>query len=193
MCIRDSVTRTVDASWSHVDQTVTISIDDRELVTTVDHRFWSQSVGAFVPAGDLEVGDKVVGDHGRVHTVTRTAEVGGYERVWNLSIDQVHTYHVGDTDTLVHNNCRLFVVKPSGETVVVPNGARGPFPAKNGKGVIYVGGKGGPGLHPRVTDVRIMQPGVSGKRYYPRGYVTYSADGQPVDPFTGRTLREMPR
>ena len=101
----ERVTRTVDASWSHVDQTVTISIDDRELVTTEDHRFWSQTVGAFVPAGDLEVGDKVVGDRGRVHTVTRTAEVGGYERVWNLSIDQVHTYHVGDTDTLVHNTC----------------------------------------------------------------------------------------
>ena len=104
----ERVTRTVDASWSHVDQTVTISIDDRELVTTVDHRFWSQTVGAFVPAGDLEVGDKVVGDRGRVHTVTRTAEVGGYERVWNLSIEQVHTYHVGDTDTLVHNTCPQF-------------------------------------------------------------------------------------
>ena len=101
----ERVTRMVDASWSHVDETVTISIDDRELVTTEDHRFWSQTVGAFVPAGDLEVGDKVVGDRGRVHTVTRTAEVGGYERVWNLSIDQVHTYHVGDTDTLVHNTC----------------------------------------------------------------------------------------
>lgn len=101
----ERVTRTVDASWSHVDQTVTISIDDRELVTTEDHRFWSQTAGAFVPAGDLEVGDKVVGDHGRVHTVTRTAEVGGYERVWNLSIDQVHTYHVGDADILVHNTC----------------------------------------------------------------------------------------
>ena len=46
-----------------------------------------------------------MGDRGRVHTVTRTAEVGGYERVWNLSIDQVHTYHVGDTDTLIHNTC----------------------------------------------------------------------------------------
>ena len=103
----ERVTRTVDASWSHVDQTVTISIDDRELVTTEDHRFWSQTAGAFVPACDLEVGEKVVGDHGLVHTVTRTAEVGGYERVWNLSIDQVHTYHVGDTDTLVHNTCYL--------------------------------------------------------------------------------------
>ena len=83
----ERATRTPGASWAHVDQTVTISIDDLGLVTAEDHRFWSQTVGAFVPAGDLEVGDKVVGDHSRVHTVTRTAEVGGYKRVWNLSID----------------------------------------------------------------------------------------------------------
>ena len=78
----ERVTRTVVGSWSHVDQTVTSSINDHDVVTTVDHRFWSQSVGAFVPAGDLEVGDKVVEDHGRVHT-----------------------YHVDDTDTVVHNTC----------------------------------------------------------------------------------------
>ena len=122
----ERVTRTVDASWSHVDQTVTISIDDRELVTTEDHRFWSQTAGAFVPAGDLEVGDKVVGDHGRVHTVTRTAEVGGYERVWNLSIDQVHTYHVGDTDTLVHNTCpTAWLLSKGPKDVFVYYGERG--------------------------------------------------------------------
>ena len=122
----ERVTRTVDASWSHVDQTVTISIDDRELVTTEDHRFWSQTVGAFVPAGDLEVGDKVVGDRGRVHTVTRTAEVGGYERVWNLSIDQVHTYHVGDTDTLVHNTCpTAWLLSKGPKDVFVYCGERG--------------------------------------------------------------------
>lgn len=78
----ERVIRTMVGWWSHVDQTVTISIDDLELVTTEDHRFWSQTAGAFVPAGDLEVGDKVVGDHGRVHT-----------------------YHVDDTDTVVHNTC----------------------------------------------------------------------------------------
>ena len=126
----ERVTRTVDASWSHVDQTVTISIDDRELVTTEDHRFWSQTAGAFVPAGDLEVGDKVVGDRGRVQTVTKTAEVGGFERVWNLSIDQVHTYHVGDTDTLVHNNCYLPGL-PSTAPVPLGRGSTGRTVPKN--------------------------------------------------------------
>ena len=99
----ERVTRTVEGSWSHVDQTVTISIDDRELVTTVDHRFWSQSVGAFIPAGDLEVGDKVVGDRGRVHT-----------------------YHVGDADTLVHNTCPpAWLLSKGREDVFVCCGERG--------------------------------------------------------------------
>lgn len=43
----ERATRTPGASWAHVDQTVAISMDDRGVVTTVDLRFWSQSVGAF--------------------------------------------------------------------------------------------------------------------------------------------------
>ena len=43
----ERATRTRGASWSHVDQAVTISMDGRGVVTAVDLRFRSQSVGAF--------------------------------------------------------------------------------------------------------------------------------------------------
>ena len=80
-----------------------------------------------------------------------------------------------------------FVVHPSGAAVAIPDGATGPINAANGKGVIYVGGRGGKGLNSRVTGVRIMDP----TPQYPNGYGTYMnsfGTGQTVDPYTGRTI-----
>jgi hypothetical protein len=77
-----------------------------------------------------------------------------------------------------------FIVHPNGDTVIVPEGASGPFPAESGKGFQFIDGSGGHGLDPRTTDVRIMDP----TPRYPNGYASYSNAGQTVDPYTGRTI-----
>ena len=51
-----------------------------------------------------------------------------------------------------------FIGQQSGPSIVVPRGAAGPIPAWNGKGVQYTGGSGGPGLSPKVSGLRIMEP-----------------------------------
>jgi len=88
-----------------------------------------------------------------------------------------------------------FVVTSGGDVIPVPTGSSGPMPVVNpqGKttGFAYTGGSGGPGLDPRVSTVRIMDPtpprGASPG--YPDGYVAYqNAAGQGVDPQTGRTV-----
>lgn len=88
-----------------------------------------------------------------------------------------------------------FIVSPDGVVIVAPSGAVGPTPVVNdaGKttGFAFTGGSGGPGLDPRVTDVRIMDPtppkGASPG--YPSGYATYqNATGQGVNPSTGQTI-----
>lgn len=82
-----------------------------------------------------------------------------------------------------------FVVHPNGEVVPVPTGAIGPTPARTGSGFQFTGGRGGHGLDPRVTDIRIMDPVVGGKYPLPNGYVSYAnARGQTVNPWTGRTI-----
>ena len=59
----------------------------------------------------------------------------------------------------------------------------------SGKGFQFTGGSGGPGLDPRVTDVRVMDPVTGGKYPYPNGYVSYSNEaGQAVNPATGQTV-----
>ncbi len=86
----------------------------------------------------------------------------------------------------------LIVVSPGGDAIPVPDGATGPTPTDNGKGVKYEGGQGGGnGLPPTVTGVRIMEPtqprGPSPG--YPNGYVNYSNKGnQSVSPTTGKPV-----
>ena len=67
----------------------------------------------------------------------------------------------------------------------------GPMPAQNWRGFRYIGGSGGHGLDPRVSEVRIMDPVPSRGQSpgYTGGYVTYNnAVGQSVNPYTGRTV-----
>jgi hypothetical protein len=86
-------------------------------------------------------------------------------------------------------NGPTFIAHPNGEVVPVPSGATGPTAVESGKGFQFTGGSGGPGLDPRVTDVRVMDPVTGGKYPYPNGYVSYSNEaGQAVNPATGQTI-----
>ncbi|MHB1592851.1 MAG: hypothetical protein ACYCO9_13985 [Streptosporangiaceae bacterium] len=40
-----------------------------------------------------------------------------------------------------------------------------------------------------MAGVRVMEPGYSGKYFYPNGYVSYFNEaGQTINPFTGQTI-----
>lgn len=82
-----------------------------------------------------------------------------------------------------------FIVHPNGEAIRIPEGATGPTPAESGRGFQFTGGSGGGPLSSRVAGVRVMEPGYSGKYFYPNGYVSYFNEaGQTVNPFTGQTI-----
>lgn len=66
-------------------------------------------------------------------------------------------------------NGPTFIAHPNGEVVPVPSGATGPTVVESGKGFQFTDGSGGPGLDPRVTDVRVMDPVTGGKYPYPYG------------------------
>jgi len=106
----------------------------------------------------------------------------------------LHNYHVGVGEhwIRVHNSCDVspdFIVKPNGETVIVPKGAEGPFPVESGKGFIFRGGSGGHGLSEAASDVRIMDPVIGGKYPKPDGYASYlNSGGQTINPYTGQTV-----
>jgi len=81
-----------------------------------------------------------------------------------------------------------FVVEPNGETVIVPKGATGPTPTRNGLGFQYKGGSGGNGLHSTARDVRIMEPVTGGKYDHPNGFASYTNGDQTINPFSGEPV-----
>ena len=89
----------------------------------------------------------------------------------------------------IGGNAPNFIVTPQGTTYPVPNGATGPDPADNGRGMQFQGGSGGNGMDPRTSGFRYMDPVTSGQYQYPNGYGSYNnASGQTVNPYTGQTV-----
>lgn len=102
----ERVTRKVSHVWVHDDEVLDLVVDGEVVTTTEDHLFWSVTDQRFERADQLGVGEVVLGDGGRQLTVSgfrlgtaRTA------LAYNLEIADVHTYHVGDGEILVHNDC----------------------------------------------------------------------------------------
>lgn len=97
---------------------------------------------------------------------------------------------VSDASKAVPGTSRTtdFVVTEAGESIAIPNGAKGPFAPERGTGMVYQGGSGGKGMDPKVSGVRIMDP--SGRRAGRE--VSYINNAKPmaqtVDPKTGKTI-----
>jgi hypothetical protein len=76
------------------------------LHVTRAHPFWSADRMQFVAAGDLRVGEKLLGADGRLACVSQVVKDNSAPRfVYNLEVGGEHVYHVGVSGLLVHNSC----------------------------------------------------------------------------------------
>ncbi|MFC0437693.1 polymorphic toxin-type HINT domain-containing protein [Kutzneria buriramensis] len=75
------------------------------LHTTGNHPFWDATTGSWVAAGQLPVGDALRTADGQRARVAGVREFAGSQDMYNLTVDQLHTYYVqaGHGDVLVHN------------------------------------------------------------------------------------------
>jgi len=89
--------------------------------TTQHHRFWDDTSHRWVDAADLTIGDQLHVDDGSHVTVDSVVSLSGLESMYDLTVDDVHSYYVlaGDEPVLVHN-CNLLGL--SENTVVVRGG-----------------------------------------------------------------------
>ncbi|MFJ3406760.1 polymorphic toxin-type HINT domain-containing protein [Promicromonospora sp. NPDC090134] len=105
--------RRVLDTFVHRDALVELRLASGDkITTTADHPFWSSSDHTFEDAKDLAPGEKVLSADG-----TELA-VGGIDAgairegaAYNLAVLDLHTYHVGDAEVLVHNSGCLAVLK----------------------------------------------------------------------------------
>jgi hypothetical protein len=96
----------VTAKFAHLDtDLVTLTIEGEEIETTSKHPFFTLERG-WTPAGDLWIGAHVLqagGDSGEIEGITYKHSK---EMMFNLTVDQAHTFFVGNEQLLVHNTCR---------------------------------------------------------------------------------------
>ena len=106
----------VTAVMKHADLVlVTLMVNGESIVTTPEHPFYITGQG-WIPAGALQVGEKILRANGQVGTVKRIAVTKQLQVMYNLTVADAHTFFVGDGQWLVHNECRK-VLQTGGNTL----------------------------------------------------------------------------
>ncbi|WP_199444337.1 polymorphic toxin-type HINT domain-containing protein [Umezawaea beigongshangensis] len=88
-----------------VSLTVTTRSGSEELTATDGHPFWVDEQGRWIDAEDLRAGDRLRTADGSPAEVSGTRSYTQTRRVYNITVDGVHTFHVlvGSVSVLVHN------------------------------------------------------------------------------------------
>jgi hypothetical protein len=83
-----------------------LGIARAETITATDHHpfFVTEDGGKWVNAGELVAGEHLRSPDGSTRVITGLHQRSAHIRVFNLTIDGVHTYYVGDDPILVHNS-----------------------------------------------------------------------------------------
>ena len=92
----------------------TLDIDGVELKVTAHHRFYVSNnrtlIGnldlfeqVYIAAEDLKVGDVLVDNNGYLHRVNRITHEPIKDTLYNLQVEDNHSYYVGENSILVHN------------------------------------------------------------------------------------------
>jgi hypothetical protein len=85
---------------------VRLKLDNEEIRTTANHLFFTDC-GWWKAAENLKIGDKILNSKGELKTlIGKSVEaLQEPERIYNLNVEDFHTYFVGSNGLLVHNDC----------------------------------------------------------------------------------------
>jgi len=104
--IRQGQGSVVTGTFQHVSNEV-ISVfvegEPEPIGTTSQHPFWSRDRNAFVPAGELRIGEELKTALGTSTRVTSIEIRAGPETVYGLEVASEHVYQITNAGLLVHN------------------------------------------------------------------------------------------
>jgi hypothetical protein len=84
---------------------IQLQVDGGVINATCDHPFWSVTNQKFQWAQDLKVGEQVLLADGRAPPIESIYSYDETTTVYNVSIQDIHTFCVGQGSVLVHNSC----------------------------------------------------------------------------------------
>jgi hypothetical protein len=85
---------------------------------TVSHRFYSLDRKDWIHIGDARFGEKLQGLGNDIITVVSCQPLGKTERVYSMTVEDEHVYHVGKLNLLTHNNGCIKVIGRQPDTAV---------------------------------------------------------------------------
>lgn len=93
------------ATMEHLDPVVVwLQIDGERVETTPEHPFYTTE-NRWVPAGKLQVGQFIRQANGGSGVIQAVEVVQVPQVMYNLTVDDAHTFFVGQRQWLVHNQC----------------------------------------------------------------------------------------
>jgi hypothetical protein len=105
---------TVEAVLAHEDKVIErLTVGGEGLETTPEHPFYTREHG-WVPAGELAAGLHVRKADGSYALVEGIRLERRAERMFNLTVDEAHTFFVGEQQLLVHNQCGSINITSAG-------------------------------------------------------------------------------
>jgi large repetitive protein len=93
----------LDAYQREVTTLIDISVDGEVISATTEHPIWVVDKG-WVEPKDLQVGDKLQTEDGRMVDVDKLERREGDFKVYNFHVESIPTYFVSELGILVHNN-----------------------------------------------------------------------------------------
>ena len=122
----ESGARAVTAIWPHEDTLVEFEVGDATVTTTGGHEFWNVTDNAWQETQHIDAGDLLLtADGAMVEAGTLLWGTAHVAPAFDLTIDEIHTYHVtaGDQSVLVHNTgetCQGLAIRGARADLDVP-------------------------------------------------------------------------
>ena len=97
----------VEEKFVRTSVVMELVVHGQSIKTTAEHPFFVPVQGKFVAAGELQVGEQLVGHDGKLVQIESIGSTGEVTTVYNLRVADFHTYFVGGGlwgfDVWVHN------------------------------------------------------------------------------------------
>jgi hypothetical protein len=85
----------VEETFALVGRIFHLHVEDRVIRTTSEHPFFAEGKG-WTNAGELQIGDRVLGAKGEWLKITDLLDTGEFEPVYNMRVADYHRYFIGD-------------------------------------------------------------------------------------------------
>ncbi|MFY7700479.1 MAG: polymorphic toxin-type HINT domain-containing protein, partial [Burkholderiaceae bacterium] len=115
----------VEEKFVRTSVVMELVVHGQSIKTTAEHPFYVPAQGKFVAAGELQVGEQLVGHDGKLVEIESIGSTGEVTTVYNLRVADFHTYFVGGGlwgfDVWVHNAAYKLATTDGKSTLTIHN------------------------------------------------------------------------